>query len=297
MAFRFSKRETLTKAFRRLCHERISSAEQSLNKPNRPERIHEVRKDIKKVRAILRLVRGSLSRKEFRQISRLLRKAACPTAALREAHVDMQTLRALLKRLEKHHDLQTLRRTQSHLRRRALKTTKRFVEKDHAARVKRILHHIAKAVDDICLPDSAWQTIGPGVKSAYSKGRQAFRAVRKDPSEESFHDWRERVKDLWYQLRLLRSIAPGKLDEMAGNLKALSEVLGDDHDLCRLHAFICEKCQGTGAQRELKLVEKLIKERQRELRASAIKLGRRFYSENPAIFCERIAGWWLAWHG
>jgi len=41
----------------------------------------------------------------------------------------------------------------------------------------------------------------------------------------------------------------------------------------------------------------LIDERQRELRAGALALGSRFYTEKPSAFCDRLAGYWRIWRG
>lgn len=34
------------------------------------------------------------------------------------------------------------------------------------------------------------------------------------PSVENLHEWRKRVKDLWYQVRLLTPLWPGMLKEI-----------------------------------------------------------------------------------
>ena len=85
MAFHFKKRESPTKAVRRLGRERIGKALDHLRKCDRLEAIHNVRKEVKKVRAVLGLVReatgGDTARKSVKNLraaGRLLRDARHP---------------------------------------------------------------------------------------------------------------------------------------------------------------------------------------------------------------------------
>ena len=49
----------------------------------------------------------------------------------------------------------------------------------------------------------------------YVRGRDDFKTVLEDPTSENLHEWRKRVKDLWYQEQLLEEhVARG--DEGAG---------------------------------------------------------------------------------
>ena len=97
MAFCFRRKESLPKAIRRLGRERIEDALECLKDCGHGEAIHCARKDIKKVRAVLRLVRTEIERKGFRLLAKLLRQAAKLLAAPRDAHVKMKTLTNLMR--------------------------------------------------------------------------------------------------------------------------------------------------------------------------------------------------------
>src|SRR5690606_31798690 len=47
-----------------------------------------------------------------------------------------------------------------------------------------------------------------GVAKTAKRGRAAWKASRKDASDEQVHEWRKRVKYLWYQARLLEAADP-----------------------------------------------------------------------------------------
>ena len=83
--------------------------------------------------------------------------------------------------------------------------------------------------------------IGPGLKRSYRRGRNRFRDVRAEASDEWVHEWRKRVKDLWYHLRLVRNAKKSVLGEAADEAHELSDLLGDHHDLAVLRDDAVER--------------------------------------------------------
>ena len=51
--------------------------------------------------------------------------------------------------------------------------------------------------------------------------------------ETAFHEWRKRVKDLGYQIQILRDLWPPVLEELRKDLKKLGDLLGEEHDFDR----------------------------------------------------------------
>src|SRR5437870_922276 len=95
MAYCFKRKESVSKAVRRLARERIEHALGCLHAADGVEAIHAARKDIKKVRAVLRMVRTHVPKKDFRRLTGTLREAAAGLAASRDAYIKTQTLRKL----------------------------------------------------------------------------------------------------------------------------------------------------------------------------------------------------------
>ncbi|MGH7972567.1 MAG: CHAD domain-containing protein [Limisphaerales bacterium] len=112
---------------------------------------------------------------------------------------------------------------------------------------------------------------------------------------EHFHEWRKRVKDLYYQIGLLCPIWPEQMTAVAAELKYLSERLGDDHDLFLLLEPDTFKSLAKQARAEAEALRGLINERQKELRARALAMGARFYQEKPRLFCQRLGQYWKRW--
>jgi hypothetical protein len=87
------------------------------------------------------------------------------------------------------------------------------------------------------------------------------------------------VKDLWYQERLLKPAWPAALGAQADEAHALSDLLGDDHDLAVLGEHLREK-----PSEDSDAILVLIDQRRAELLARIRALGRpepRPYSSRP----------------
>lgn len=295
MAYRFKRKESAAKAVRRLSCERIEHAFECLKESDHVEAIHCARKDIKKVRAVLRMARPRIAPKEFRRLTGRLREAASHLAAPRDAYIKAQTLRGLADHFEKQLVPGAWRRLWAELQKGCDEEMKRFGKKKIARTVGRILRRVAKRVQRLKVKGKEWKAIGPGVKTAYRSGRRSYRNVVKDSSPENLHRWRKRVKDLGYHVRLLWPVWPKQMDATAHELETLAENLGDDHDLVVLQQEIEERLVDRGDARELETLNGLIEERHRELRVAALALGARFYAEKPPVFSNRLAGYWETW--
>src|SRR4029077_18278758 len=77
------------------------------------------------------------------------------------------------------------------------------------------------------------------VQATYKQARQCLADARKNPSAETFHEFRTEAKVLTYQLRIIRPINAVVLKNLSDELSALGELLGRAHDLTfladRLH--------------------------------------------------------------
>ena len=134
MPYRFKKSESPAKGVRRVCRERIGAALGGLRKGDRPGAVHNVRREIKKLRALFRLVRGEIGRGVYRKGAKALREAADSLTAPRDARV---MLKAFAKLVE--HDARKFTGIEKALRKNCRREARRFRKKDSAAAAGRIL--------------------------------------------------------------------------------------------------------------------------------------------------------------
>lgn len=256
------------------------------------ESVHEARKDLKKLRAVLRLVRAELDGTTYRRENERFRNAGRLLSGARDAEVKLETIDAL-----RSHDgpMPTKAVLRKYIR--SLES-----ERDGRVDTERELEGAAAeieagadAVGHWDLHTDGWDLVGPGLSRAYRRGRGRFGDVRREASAEAVHEWRKRVKDLWYHLRILNPIWPGVLEETAKQAHELSELLGDHHDL----AVLAEDARGRpdrfNSKADLEALLAAIERRQAALLEEALAIGARLYAEKPKAFAARMERYWRAW--
>lgn len=254
------------------------------------EAVHGARKDMKKLRTVLRLLRDALGQKRYRRENARFRDAARALSGPRDAEVKLATLEALVEHADG-------------LPEDAVERWRKILDRDreaatNAARdeptVAAATVQIEAGLEEIRswdLEDNSWKTIGPALTRTYRRGRKAMKAAAAG-DEADFHQWRKRAKDLWYELRLLSDAWPGPLGATAEEAHQLSELLGDHHDLAVLREDLRQRNLG---EEESAGLEAAIDHRQEELAAEAFSLGRRLYAERPQDFGRRLRRYWKAW--
>lgn len=295
MAFKFKRKESTTKALRRLFTNRVDAAVAHIHECDTLDAVHAVRKEIKKLRALLRLMRLGMRRGDFRAAMCDLKEAAWQFGPARDAHVTFQALGLVLEHFKGQLGPRPFVDFRPALRRVCQEEEKRLRRKRLAARVGRLLRRARKRIEAVSLREEGWPVLGSGVKRSYRNGRKAWQQALAEPTPENLHEWRKQAKELAYQLRLFCPIWPEQLDAVQRELKMLGESLGDDHDLLMLVEAVKNNCTADVPANELEALCALIAQRQDELRCQAFALGARFYSEKPSTFCQRLGDYWHFW--
>lgn len=298
MAFEFNRKESLTQAFQRIAQSQVKDARETLNHCGQLDAVHEIRKNIKKLRSLLRLLRIGVDRKAYRRCTTTLRESARLLGPPRDAHVKVNALRDLII----HFRQQLSSRPFSHTKRMLVgdcQAARRLLSERRAKKkLAPLLQDFSKETRALKIRPSGWATLGPGVKRGYRAGRRGYRLALRENTPEAFHEWRKQVKSLLYQTHLLCHIWPEQMSAAEAELKELGQRLGDDHDLFLLTEPKLLKRIRKGDGEEAETLKALVTLRQQELRSQALALGARFYQEKPAAFCKRLAGYWKRWrHG
>jgi len=278
---------------RRLCGERLDDALELIENAGRFEAVHNVRREIKKLRAVLRLIRADIGNDLYYERTNALREAAQRLAALRDAEAKFNAF----NRLAKHFNgspAKSLPKIKAALRENRCTEENRLFKGGTVAFLKEILCQEKQRFDDLKLKSNGWKTVAPGLKKNYRRGREAFETAEREPSPENLHEWRKRVKDLAHLLRLLSRARPRKLHACTDDLDKLGALLGDNHDLLMLKEFVTNKFSHSPG---VKPLQKLISSCQEKSRSAALKLGAKLYPVKPKRFCRKIGRFWKSWKG
>ena len=289
MAFRLKLREPLSKGLKRVFCEQIDSALHCCQNPvkQRGVTVHEVRKHLKKLRAAMRLAIGAVGKNCHANEDRCVRKIGRLVSDLRDAQVRRQTFIQLRDKAAKHSGKHLFPRTEE-----LLVLERESFSAAFAGWQKEAIPQLERAKARLMawpLDSLTWKQICSAVCKIYRRGQRELARTIKDPEPENFHAWRKRVKDVWYELRILQPLNRTVLEEMAHDAEVLGELLGCEHDLEFLRVRLERECSDETLADELARLQNLITKRCKRLRRDALELGRRFYAEPSKAFAKRIS--------
>jgi CHAD domain-containing protein len=277
MAFAVDPQLTPGTALRQVAERELDQALACLREPS-PEKIHQARKSLKKLRAWLRLLRGELGTL-YALLNRLLRDAGRSLSGQRDADVALQTLRRL--RLGRQ-----LTAPQYHALRTLLSRDRACGDIDAAAsRARRLMKAARVYFNELDLKgldtDTGEITLKRHLRTQRSRCRRQLQRVGSRPRAEALHDWRKQVKYLGYQHGLLAPRLRDAGDDVAA-LKALGETLGLHHDFHAL-AQRLERCAQHRDADQLVLLRarELIQLRLTTLSDTALRQGQTLFATAP----------------
>jgi CHAD domain-containing protein len=298
VAYRLRNSESPARGLRRCAREELDNAIEQLTEGVSSDPVtgvHEARKSLKKERALLRLVRGEIGDGTYRAENAALRDAARRLSGLRDAQVGLLTLDRLAEPAAGHVPPETMERLRAALGAGGNGTAPAGLPAVAAA-VAVELTDVRARVKGWRLERDDWGLVADGLRRAYDRGVAALDDVEADPTVERLHEWRKRVKDLWYHARLLQPLWPEIMDAQAEQAHVLSELLGDDHDLAVLRErLVSDPALAAGVRADLDPLIGVIDRRRAELIEQARVLGRRLYAERPKAFERRMKALWRAW--
>lgn len=309
--------ETLAHGLRRMALGQVDLAIEELARTSAGAKdtekaVHETRKALKRLRALLRVLRRELGEDAFAREDATVRDIARRLSGARDAEVMLATLDALIER----HPRKLARLGGVHRLRRALLAEHERVERqtlgDRVAleAVLTQLRVLRVRIATWPLRDRAGtRLVDAGLRDLYAQGRRRFeRAERKRGKDtRSMHRWRKRVKDLRYVAEMLerrprsqkrRRGRSARLHRLADRADTLAEALGEDHDLAVLAERVRDEAKpGKRARKRSKRVGrgtrktllKLIARRRRKLRKRALREGERLYRRGPKKFLRTLS--------
>jgi CHAD domain-containing protein len=301
MAYKFKHGETVPQNVKRIAHEEIGSAIDYLRGKggrNGYESIHETRKCIKKTRALIRLVQWELG--DFYSDQNVqLRDTGRKLSELRDAGALIGTLDNLRKRTSGSTGRGSKGAPLATVRRLLTEQKHRLEEQAETSKLKPALATelltARQTVKYWPLETDGFRAIEPGIEKTVRDGRKNLRQARRTGRREDFHEWRKRVKDHWYQVRLLQKIWGDVMEAYEKSLEELEDALGEDLNL----AILAERVQSMAAENGNGLkagpVTKAIDASRKALREHALEIGERVYAEKPRDFVRRIKRLWKAW--
>jgi hypothetical protein len=281
------------------------------------EAVHETRKALKRVRALVRLLEGELGVRRADRERAVLRDAAARLAGARDAEVMVSTLDALVERHpRKLGDRRGVVELRADLERERMRASARTLgDKVTREQVAEELAELRARVAKWKLPKSrsAARLTEAGLEHIYRSGDTGRRrAGRRNAGPRVLHRWRKHVKDLRYAAEVLevreqpktgsrpsgkrRSKQRGRtvkrdkrIAKVARRADRLGERLGEEHDLMLLAERVrAHRPLKRRRKRTRKLLLRAISRRRKRLRTRALREGERLYARKPKRFVRNM---------
>lgn len=285
MSYKLRQGERLDHGIRRIEKKQIKCIAEDLTEEHPKKRgkmVHEARKEIKKARSLLRMVRPRISDADYRKANRNFRNMGRAFSTWRDAEVALKTVNKLRDDCREPRGRRALDELGEILQARHDKVFRGGLPE---RKVKKKLRAARQDLKNLKLDGLSRTDLICGSQEMYRRGREALQEAELTHAPEDLHEWRKRVKDLWHQLRILR---PARLvvgAEFAREMKKLSDYLGDDHDLVMLR----DVARKTDLSKwQLDVLEEQVDLRRKELQSVAFELGHRLFAGKPDAFARRI---------
>jgi len=292
MSFALQSFEPLSVGIRRLLGEQLAGALLQLLAQAAPagegsdpvEAVHEARKCLKRSRTLLRLMRRALGRAQATTFNATLRAVGQKLSPYRDQQMLLEAVDRLAHQTASSPFAEALSPVRAGLRSRSLQQP---LPDELLQTILPELRAVAAALDHALVERREAElrsSLRAGLRRMLRRGQRAYFLAYSEPSDENFHEWRKRVKDVYYTASLLHPTRPEKLAGWVDALDQLSEDLGDEHDLGILAKTLHEQPLADAAATALTL--QLIARRREDLRITARLGGEVLYQRSAKGACR-----------
>lgn len=296
MSYFIASNEAISTGFMRVAGEQTGKAIGAMEYWQDDERvIHKVRKHLKKLRALMRLLRDEIGEEEYKRHNVFYRDLGRELSDVRDVTSLLEILETLKEQFGDSVKAQTFEPLEEVLlEERAQLKAQQLEKEDRMKDVKQTLERSAERFEQFFIHPDCWEEIVSSVRRVYKRGYKQYHENLEQPTSESMHEWRKRVKYLWYHNRLLRQAWYRIFQCFRRETKSLSDVLGDYHDYALLREKLMEVHDQLPAQ-TIQATDAFATKQQEVLLERAYLLGQRIYAEKPEAFARRLANYLDAW--
>jgi hypothetical protein len=154
----------------------------------------------------------------------------------------------------------------------------------------RILSAERRRVQRWRLRAHGFRAVAAGLESIVRAARRARGRAVAHPTVDNHHAWRRRVKDHWFQVRLLEGRCGDELIAWQQGLEALDGCLGEHHDCVLVQQVLVG--ERLLPRDETAGMLRLLRGYQRALRRDAHNLAAQLYAETPRQVVRRVRRLW-----
>ena len=292
MAFELAPEQDIRDGVRQVATEQIDRAlARFSSKSKGGNAVHETRKSLKRLRALVHLIKAAIPKSDFKQRQAKLKQIANSLSGVRDIQAMLETMAKLEAWDERAGRGRVVSAIRDHLEAKR-DAAEKALKSSGTVKIRKQLKEVRKDFDEIVFEQNDFKYLASTIEEDYRLARRSFRRAYKLNEDEAFHDWRKYVQRHWRQLLLVAPSWPKALRPNILLARDLSEVLGEDHDLYVLLQYIQSEETNFGSRRDVKAYLSLCQDRQRHLRLIAHDMGSRLLAEKPSSLATRLNAYW-----
>lgn len=292
--FQINTKLTLEESLKGIIIDQISFVEDQIrNRTDVHRAIHESRKSIKRIRAVLQLIRDEIGYSNYFRENRFYRDLSRRLTHVRDSYVLFETVGLI------EHNHPELLPANDFLYLKDCLTLR--IEEDLSRFNNSLggfegilgdLNLARERIDHFCKLRNGTISIRKGIRRVYRRGRRYLSSVRKQFNMDEFHEYRKNTKYLLYHMELIQPVFPKLLKAYAVTIDRHAEILGHIRDYDRLELYLQDAPQEViSLTTRKKLLEK-IRDHRQELMGRIFLKADLIYAEKPKEFVKRINTYW-----
>jgi CHAD domain-containing protein len=294
--YRLHEDETVPDGIRRIARGQLDDASDQLGKASGRQigyAVHETRKSLKRLRALVRVVRAALGDDTYRRENAEFREAGRLLSRSRDSKVLIETLFGLTERSSEELPVEATAELRARLEDEheqafdALKEDRTVVD-SVLAKLKCARGRTAGWTFE----SDGFESLAPGLERVYRRARNRMQTAAAEPTTENLHEWRKRVKDFWHASQIVRPASPKRLKRLGKRAHQLSDLLGDDHDLALLRDYVEAHPLCFEDEETCLALQALIDRRRHALQQQSFKLGMNVFKQRPKRFADTLERGW-----
>jgi CHAD domain-containing protein len=293
MSLRLNRDAPIPAEIRRLVLQQLEAAISELRAVGDPasdEAIHDARRRVKKIRAVIRLVQPALD-KTSRTIDRELKDVSRMLAPVADGQGIIETLDQIARRYRRLLPTRAVRSIRAGLRERSARIDREANARGIIRMAADTLRAERQRVRRWAIRGDGFGAIASGLEESYRRARKSMILAWSKPEPHHYHSWRRHVKDHWFHVRLVEDNCGNQLLPYQRRLEALDGVLGEYHNIVLLREVL--PTDGHASRRETERCLRVVCRYQRLLRHHAETLGVQIYGDKPRRYVRRIKRLWI----
>ncbi|MDQ3206865.1 MAG: CHAD domain-containing protein [Pseudomonadota bacterium] len=293
MAFHLKLGEDVAEGFRRIAIAQIEAGVEAADDPQAQDAApHAIRKRCKKLRGLLRLVRGSFGDYSVEQGA--LRDAARKLATVREAGAHLEALERLCTRDPARYQGPDFEQAHDWLESQRDAAVRESREHECVQEARDMLRAQRERARHWTLRKEGFDAIEAGLLGTYRAARRALAEAGDDPTAHHLHELRKHVKYHRFHLDLLHQLWPPPLLAVVDEAEALGETLGEHHDIDVLLAALGQDDSAPAVKDATARIAVSVRPELARLEDAAFSAARRLLAEKPRGFESRMRAYWNA---